>query len=88
MIFEVVIETAAQRQLDKLPEQERERLEAVIDRLAEQPRLSGVKKLQGYPDSWRIRVGDYRVLYRIEKRVLTVYVFEVSNRDRCYKPRK
>ena len=51
---------------------------------AENPRPPGCKKLQGYKDQWRIRVGDYRVLYIIDDAELLVEVTRVRHRRDVY----
>ena len=54
--------------------------------LAENPRPHGCKKLQGRKDQWRIRVGDYRVVYTIDDAKLLVEVTRVRHRDEVYEP--
>mgnify|MGYP006279182421 FL=1 len=54
-----------------------------IDRLGDDPRPPGVKKLTGRP-GWRIRVGDYRILYEIDGDLLRVYVFKAGPRGHVY----
>jgi mRNA interferase RelE/StbE len=62
----------------------RKRVAARIDALCEEPRPSGCKKLAG-SDYWRIRIGDYRVLYSIEDAKLTVLVVRVGHRREVYR---
>ena len=59
-------------------------LERAIDGLSLNPRPLGCKKLQGRGDQWRIRRGDYRVIYEIEDAVLRVLVVEVGHRGGVY----
>jgi mRNA interferase RelE/StbE len=66
MTYRIIIPKLVQKQLDDLPKKQRERLISVIRLLADEPRPSGVKKLKGYDKTYRIRVGDYRVIYNIE----------------------
>ncbi|WP_331001031.1 type II toxin-antitoxin system RelE/ParE family toxin [Nostoc commune] len=56
-----------------------------IDELAIEPRPNGVKKLQGGENTYRIRVGDYRVIYDIFDDVLLVNVIDVGHRSKVYK---
>ena len=56
-------------------------LERAIQTLAEEPRPPGCIKLAGYEDEWRIRVGDWRVVYRIDDGVLEVGVVRVTPRS-------
>jgi mRNA interferase RelE/StbE len=66
MAYSVLLRPAAVRDLKALPTDMRRRVEATIDRLKDEPRPSGVKKLVGFDNEWRLRVGDYRVLYIID----------------------
>jgi len=59
-------------------------LERAIFALAEDPRPSGCRKLVGSVDEWRIRVGDWRVIYRIDDGVLVVIVVTVAARSGVY----
>jgi mRNA interferase RelE/StbE len=53
--------------------------------LEDNPRPPGCKKLVGEENAWRIRVGNYRVLYEIKDRVLIVHVVEIGHRKDVYK---
>lgn len=61
------------------------RIVAAIDALAEELRPSGVKKLVGSEHTYRIRVGDYRVVYSIEDRLLVVLVERIRHRGEVYR---
>jgi len=56
-----------------------------IDALAENPRPPGSLKLQGNDELYRVRVGDYRIIYQIQDRVLLVLVVEIGNRRDIYR---
>jgi mRNA interferase RelE/StbE len=56
-----------------------------IDRLADDPRPSGAEKLRGSDDVWRVRVGDYRVLYLIEDERLLILVVKIGHRRDVYR---
>ena len=56
-----------------------------IEALANQPRPTGAKKLKGRDDLWRIRVGDYRIIYEIRDRILVVLVVRVGHRREVYR---
>ena len=66
MIYSVIIPKPVQKQLENLPKTERDKIILVLKLIAEDPRPSGVKKLKGYNKTYRIRVGDYRVIYEIK----------------------
>jgi mRNA interferase RelE/StbE len=75
----------ALRDLKKLPAQARERLQPTIEALASDPRPAGVVKLEGEQDVYRVRVGDYRILYEVHDSVLLVIVVKVGNRRDVYR---
>jgi mRNA interferase RelE/StbE len=76
---------AAVRQLRKLPKDTQRRLRAATESLCRQPRPPGAVKLAGTDDLWRIRVGDFRVIYTIVDEVLVVTVVRVANRRQVYR---
>jgi len=65
MAYELQVERAARKDIDRLPESAYRRIEAAIDALAVDPRPRGARKLRGVGSRWRIRVGEYRVLYAV-----------------------
>lgn len=85
MSYKVVILRGALKQLKKLPSEFQERIQIKIDDLATEPRPNGVKKLNGKENAYRIRVGDYRVIYDIFDDILVVNVVEVGHRRNIYK---
>ncbi|MCK6681976.1 MAG: type II toxin-antitoxin system RelE/ParE family toxin [Thermoanaerobaculia bacterium] len=83
--YRVELKPAAERDLAAFP---REVQEKVVDRLAalaEEPRPPGAVKLQGIENTYRIRVGDYRILYSVHDDVLLVLVLTIGNRRDVYK---
>jgi mRNA interferase RelE/StbE len=84
MGYAVRYSRAAEKQFDDLPQSMRERIAPAIDALAEQPRPPGVVKMKGGEDRWRIRVGDYRVVYEIRDAVLLVLVVRIGHRKDVY----
>ena len=74
----------AERELEAIPSVFGERIERAILRLAEDPRPAGVKKLRSGV-GWRIRVGDYRVVYEIDDRASDVTVTKVRHRRDVYR---
>jgi mRNA interferase RelE/StbE len=83
--YRVEIAAKALRQLEALPKRIKERIDGRILALADDPRPHGVTKLQGQESCYRIRVGDYRVIYTISDAVLLVLVVEVVNRRDAYR---
>lgn len=84
----IVFAPAALRQLRKLPEQDRKRIVREIESLDDDPRPPGAKKLQGADLLWRIRVGDYRVVYEIQDAKLMVLVLRIAHRKDVYRKGK
>ena len=80
MSYLVEFTGAAARQIKKLPRPARDRTLAAIGDLADEPRPHGAKKLVGEQTAWRIRVGDYRVIYETHDKQLTVTVVRAAHR--------
>jgi mRNA interferase RelE/StbE len=85
MAYQILFAPRAFRDLESLPDRDRERIAKRIDGLAKEPRPSGVTKLAGSDDVYRMRVGDYRVLYTIQDRVVTVSIVRVGHRRDIYR---
>jgi mRNA interferase RelE/StbE len=69
--------------LGKIPPPHFTRIIKAINELATDPRPPGCKKLTGRP-GYRIRVGDYRIIYNIEDKILTVFVIDIGHRKNIY----
>lgn len=87
MSYEVQILPKAARQIKALPIDVRQDISLTIQSLANDPRPIGVKKLSGEKDIYRVRAGNYRVLYRIVDKVLVVVVVSVGHRREVYRDR-
>jgi mRNA interferase RelE/StbE len=85
--YRVVIAKPALNTLQKLPKDVRRRIRNRIDDLTHDPRPPGVEKLAGEPNGYRVRVGDYRVLYEIQGDQLVVYVVRIGHRRDVYRNR-
>lgn len=85
--YSVELSPAAVRQLRKLDGAARRRLQAAIELLAENPRPSGAKKLVDGGGVWRVRTGDYRVIYEINDGILLVLVLSAGHRRDIYSRR-
>lgn len=83
MTYAVSILPVAVREIRKLPPEARRRVQAAIELLADDPRPPAAKKLTARPE-WRVRTGDYRVLYRIDDGVLTIVVVHAGHRRDIY----
>ena len=84
MKFQVILPKSAQKELNRLPDEIVKRILARLTGLETNPRPPDVKKLKGR-DAWRIRVGDYRVIYEIHDRVLQILVITVGHRREVYR---
>lgn len=84
MNHRVEFTTAAAREVRKLDPQTRRRVVAGIGALEYDAPPPGARKLTGFDDAWRIRIGDYRVLYTIDGAEILVTVFRVAHRRDVY----
>jgi mRNA interferase RelE/StbE len=84
-VYEVCIEKAAENDLKRLPITTFHRIIPQMGALAENPRPSGCRKLAGSKNDWRIRVGDYRVLYEIDEKTRAVRIMRVRHRREAYR---
>ena len=84
-VYEVLLSKAARKQLASLPAFIHNNIIEDISSLATMPRPDGCKKLKGYKNSYRIRTGDYRIIYEVEDKVLRILVIAVGHRKDIYK---
>jgi len=76
-MYQIIIKKKAKKFIDKLPVDERKRIVYAIERL---PNGEDIKKLKGYDDLLRLRVGNYRIVYSVDHGKLVVYVIDADNR--------
>jgi mRNA interferase RelE/StbE len=82
--YAVVLTQTAEKELQKLPSRIIEKIIAVLKSLEENPRPAGCKKLKGYKNLWRARMGDYRIIYAIEDVIMLIDVREIGHRKDIY----
>ncbi|MBL7697596.1 MAG: type II toxin-antitoxin system RelE/ParE family toxin [Chitinophagaceae bacterium] len=82
--YRVVLTQTAEKELRRLPSQVIEKIVTVLRSLEENPRPAGCKKLKGYKNLWRVRVGDYRLIYAIEEVIMLIDVREIGHRKDIY----
>jgi mRNA interferase RelE/StbE len=82
--YTVVLTKSAEKELHKLPSRVINRLISLLKSLEINPRPAGCKKLKGHKNLWRVRSGDYRIIYAIEDIILLVDVREIGNRKDIY----
>lgn len=84
MAYSISIERPAQKSLAKISQPFQNRIIDAIRALADNPRPTGVKKLSGR-DAWRIRIGNYRVIYEIHDDRLVVLIVSIGHRRDIYR---
>jgi mRNA interferase RelE/StbE len=82
--YTVVLTKTAEKELHNLPKKVIGKIVTELKGLEENPRPHGCKKLKGFKNLWRIRVGDYRIIYAIEDVILLVDVREIGGRKDIY----
>lgn len=86
MAYEVVFEAKVLKAMRHFPAADQRRLMSKAEALAEQPRPPGTEKLTDVV-GWRLRVGDYRIVYRIDEMEETIIITRVSQRGDVYRKR-
>lgn len=84
-MYQVEFASRAQRMFRNLTADVQRRLDPAIQALSQDPRPPGCKKLSGEEFLWRIRVGDYRIVYQIQDNELLVLVVKVGHRRDIYR---
>lgn len=85
MAYNVELKPSAARSLSKLPREIQKNIAAHIDGLSQDPRPRGCKKLETEQDLYRIRAGDYRILYQVHDRIVLVIVVAIGHRRDVYR---
>jgi mRNA interferase RelE/StbE len=83
-LYQVQVSKSAAKEIEKLPPAVVERIIPALIKLAEDPRPTGCKKLKGTGDIYRIRVGDYRIIYVVDDTVRIVDIRKVGHRRDVY----
>ncbi|MEZ0486223.1 type II toxin-antitoxin system RelE family toxin [Fibrella aquatica] len=82
--YSITIAKSAEKELAKLPIDVIDRIQLAVNALAIEPRPTNCKKLKGFKNLYRIRSGDYRIVYSIEDQVLSIEVVRIGNRKDIY----
>lgn len=85
MTYRIDLTRRAAKALDGIDKPQRRRVMAVIDGLASDPRPPRCVKLSGRDNQWRVRAGDYRVVYEVHDAQLLVLVIEIGHRSEIYR---
>jgi mRNA interferase RelE/StbE len=82
--YSLEVKPSARKELEALTDELLARVVRKLDALADSPRPAGCRKLKGYKDQWRIRVGDWRVVYIIDDAAKLVSVTRIAHRREVY----
>jgi mRNA interferase RelE/StbE len=82
--FQIQLTKGAQKELRRLPRNVLERVDRAILALADDPRPHGARKLTGSENTYRVRVGSYRILYEVEDQAVLVLVVRIRDRKNAY----
>jgi len=83
--LEIEITRSAEKRLRTLPRDDQKRLAKAMLELAEEPRPRGSRKLSGYDDVFRVRVGSYRILYSLVQKRLVILILKIGLRRDVYR---
>lgn len=83
--YKIEISATAERQLKKIRREDTVRIVRSISLLAIEPRPDGCRKLSGYDNIYRIRVGNYRVIYEIDGKQIIVVILKIGHRKDVYR---
>ncbi len=84
-MYRITFKRSALKELADIPKPFNQNIATSIDKLAENPRPDGVKKLKGEYNAYRIRVGDYRIIYTLEDVIKIVEIQRIRHRKDAYK---
>lgn len=85
MTYLIITPKNVQKQLNILPNDVFDRIDAKIRQLAENPRPDGVVKMKGADNEYRIRVGDYRIIYEINDKDIIIFLLQCKHRRDIYR---
>jgi len=83
--YRIEVSATAEKQIRKLPREDQLRVLRAIQPLATEPIPPGSRKVRGYDDVFRIRVGTYRILYRVGGRRLLIIILKIGHRREIYR---
>ncbi|MDH3626429.1 MAG: type II toxin-antitoxin system RelE/ParE family toxin [Acidobacteriota bacterium] len=83
--FKIEVSATAEKQIRKLAQDDRIRVLRAIRPLAKEPRPPGSRKVRGYDDVFRIRVGTHRIIYRVVGRRLLIIILKIGHRREIYR---
>jgi len=84
-MYQLTIKRQALKEINSFPEKVQKQIILTIEELKTNPYPNGSKKLVGSIDRWRIRIGDYRILYKINNSMKQIFIFRVLHRKDVYR---
>ena len=84
-MYNIVFTTSAEKELQQLPEVDINRIIQRIENLANVPKPTGVRKIKGKQGLWRLRSGNYRIIYSIFQNQLTIEIIRIRHRKDVYR---
>lgn len=84
-MYKLTIKPSALKEIKRLAERAKSRVKKAIERLMSEPRPRGVRKIVGGDDIFRLRVGDYRVIYHIDDAERKIRIIAIRKRDEVYR---
>jgi mRNA interferase RelE/StbE len=85
MTYDIQFTGSAEKEMRKMPQAMQKRIQPSILALGENPLPSGCKKVRGYDNYFRIRIGDYRVVYALEQKIRIVTIIRIRHRREAYR---
>ena len=85
MTYQVMTPKSVQKQIMALPSEIADRINTAILDLADESRPDGVTKMKGFDHTYRIRVGDYRIIYKIDDEELIIVIVRCKHRREVYR---
>lgn len=86
MTYQIIIQASAEKELRLLPKAEFKKIQKVILSLASNPFPQGCLKLEGAKEKlYRVRKGDYRIIYSVNHLIITVTILKIANRKEAYR---
>jgi mRNA interferase RelE/StbE len=83
--YRIEVSATAERQLKKIRREDKVRILRAVSALASEPRPDGCKKMSGYDDIYRIRIGNYRVIYEIDGKRIIIVILKIGHRREVYR---
>lgn len=83
-MYKIILPARFERMIKKIPKSDIKKIVDAIDRLATDPRPHGYIQLKGKTDAYRIRVGNFRIIYRVNDNLITVFILKIGDRKNIY----